>query len=115
MAYSDSQNKATQKFIKNNYDEIKIRVSKGKKEKYKKLAYEKGCSLNAYIINLIEQSASHTEEAISSASMVKQTLSSMAIENMYFDDAFIKKIIKVANGEMSSKELRQEVLKQYAR
>ena len=86
MAYSKSQNKATQKFIKNNYDEIKIRVSKGKKEKYKQLAYKKGYSLNAYIINLIEQSTTKTVETISPISMVRQTLSSMAIENMYFDN-----------------------------
>ena len=105
MAYSESQNKATQKFIKNNYDEIKIRVSKGKKRN----------TINAYIINLIEQSALDFVGTIPPASTVRHTLSSMAIENMYFDDAFIKKIIKVANGELSSKELRQEVLKQYAR
>ena len=115
MAYSESQNKATQKFIKNNYDEIKIRVSKGKKEKYKKMANKNGLSLNAYIINLIEQSALDAAGTISSASTVKHTLSSMAIENMYFDNDFIKKIFQIANGELSSEELRQEVMKQYAR
>ena len=51
MSYSISQNKATQKYIKNNYEEIKIRVPKGKKDQYKKLASKKGLSLNSFVIS----------------------------------------------------------------
>lgn len=39
----------------------------------------------------------------------------MALENMYFEDDFIEKIIKVANKEISSKEQRQEVLNKYTK
>lgn len=52
--YSEAQNKATQKYIKKAYDEIKIRVPKGSKAKYQTLAASKGPSLNQYIINCIE-------------------------------------------------------------
>lgn len=52
--YSQAQNKATQKYIKNNYDEIKIRVPKGKKEEYKTKADAEGKSLNQYIVDRIE-------------------------------------------------------------
>lgn len=52
--YSQAHSKATQKYIKNNYDEIKIRVPKGKKEEYKALAEAEGSSLNQYIIDCIE-------------------------------------------------------------
>lgn len=53
--YSQAQNKATQKYIKNAYDEIKIRVQKGKKEEYKELAANAGKSLNQFIIDCIEE------------------------------------------------------------
>lgn len=46
---------------------------------------------------------------------LKNVLGSMAIENMYLDEAFINEMIKVANGEKSSEELRQEVIAEYAR
>ena len=53
--HSQAQYKATQKYIKNNYDEIKVRVPKGKKEEYRAAATAKGYdSLNKYIIDRIE-------------------------------------------------------------
>ena len=39
----------------------------------------------------------------------------MAIENMYLDEEFVNKLIKVSNGEMTSEELRQEVIAKYKR
>ena len=115
MSYSASQNKATQKYIRNNYEEIKIRIPKGKKDQYKKLASEKGLSLNSFVVDLMEQSLLDTADVVSPISKVKNVLSSMAIEDMYFSNDFIEKIVKVANKELSSEKLRQEVLKQYAR
>lgn len=115
MSYSASQNKATQKYIKNNYEKIKIRIPKGKKDQYKKLASEKGLSLNSFVVDLMEQSLLDTTDVVSPISKVKNVLSSMAIEDMYFSNDFIEKIVKVANKELSSEKLRQEVLKQYAR
>ena len=115
MSYSVSQNKATQKYIKNNYEEIKIRIPKGKKEQYKQLASKKGLSLNSFVINLMEQSLLDSVDIVSPVSKVKNILSSMAIEDMYFSNDFIEKMVKVANKELSSEELRQEVIKQYAR
>lgn len=52
--YSQAQNKATQKYVKNNYDEIKVRVPKGKREEYKAMADAEGKSLNQYIVERIE-------------------------------------------------------------
>ena len=53
--------------------------------------------------------------SISPISKLKNVLSSMAIEDMYFSNDFIKEMIKVAKGEKTSEELRQEVIEQYAR
>lgn len=53
--YSQAQNKATQKYIKNTYDEIKVRVPKGKKAEYQKQAEAAGKSLNQFIIDCIEE------------------------------------------------------------
>ena len=45
---------------------------------------------------------------------VQQVAATMAIEDMYVSKEFIEKLLKVGNGEMTSEELRKEVLKEYA-
>ena len=55
MAYSETQKKATAKYMKNKLDDIKVRVPKGKREVYKAHAERKGKSLNALIIELLEK------------------------------------------------------------
>ena len=47
--------------------------------------------------------------------MVRDVISTMAIENMYLSSEFVKELLKVSNGEKTSEELRQEVLLKYAR
>ena len=46
---------------------------------------------------------------------VQYVVATMAIENMYLSNDFIKDLLKVSRGEKTSEELRQEVIKQYAR
>ncbi|MDD6072526.1 MAG: antitoxin VbhA family protein [Clostridiales bacterium] len=46
---------------------------------------------------------------------VKDVVATMAIENMYLSKDFINELLKVSRGEKSSEQLRQEVLKKYAR
>ena len=53
MAISKAQIKATAKYQKANYDDIKLRVSKGDREVIKAYAESLGKSLNAYINDLI--------------------------------------------------------------
>lgn len=47
--------------------------------------------------------------------MVRQVVATMAVEDMYLSKEFIEKLEKIANGELSSEEVRQEVIKKYAR
>lgn len=54
MAYSNAQKNATIKYIKENLDQIVVRVPKGKKEQYKKAAEEQGKSLTQFIVDLVE-------------------------------------------------------------
>lgn len=46
--------------------------------------------------------------------IVQQVAATMAIEDMYLSKEFIEKLLKVSNGEMTSEQLRKEVLKEYA-
>ena len=46
--------------------------------------------------------------------IVQRVAATMAIEDMYASKEFIEKLLKVSNGEMTSEELRKEVLKEYA-
>lgn len=53
--YSQAQNKATQKYMKENYERIYIALPKGKKEKMKMAADAANESLTSYIINAVER------------------------------------------------------------
>lgn len=53
--YTEAQNRATQKYIRNNYDTITVRVPKEKRELYKAHAESKGISLNKLIIDLLNK------------------------------------------------------------
>lgn len=53
--YSESQNKATQKYISKAYDQFSIRVPKGKREIYKAHAETQGKSLNQLVIELLDK------------------------------------------------------------
>ncbi len=46
---------------------------------------------------------------------LRNVVSTMAIEGMYLKKAFIEELMKVSRGEKTSEELRQEVIKKYAR
>lgn len=54
MAYSQAQNKATQKYQQANYERITVRCKEARKVEYEQLASSLGISLNQLIINLLE-------------------------------------------------------------
>lgn len=53
MAVSKAQQKAVAKYIRNNYDEIKVRLPKGDKERIQAAAAAQGASMNRYIQDAI--------------------------------------------------------------
>ena len=53
--YNESYNKASQKYKKENLEQIRFWVPKGKKDEYKAFAESRGLSLTAYIVKLIEE------------------------------------------------------------
>lgn len=53
MAVSQAQRKATDKWQKENYEFIKVRLNKGDKEKIKARALAEGKSINQYILDKI--------------------------------------------------------------
>lgn len=55
MAVSKKQQACVARYTKSHYDDIKIRVKKGERDKLQTLAAEQGMSLNAFIITAIEQ------------------------------------------------------------
>ena len=61
MTVSKAQQKATAKYVKNNYDRIEIKVSKGKKNVIETAAKEQNESVNTYIKKAIQSRyAAHT-------------------------------------------------------
>ena len=55
MAYKPSQSKAVTKYIAKNYDQVSLRIPKGTREKYKAYAESQRKSLNALIIELLDE------------------------------------------------------------
>ena len=53
MAYTQAQNKATQKYIKANLEEVRFRVKKGERAAVKSEADSSGLSMAPYIIKAI--------------------------------------------------------------
>lgn len=55
MAYIDQKRKYNEKYNRENYEQIPIRVPKGTKEAIQKAAANVGKSLNAYIVGAIKK------------------------------------------------------------
>ena len=55
MAVSKAQQKAVAKYMKNNYDEIKVRVEKGRKAELQAHAEEQGESLNGLNVRAVDE------------------------------------------------------------
>ena len=53
--YTEGQNKATQKYQKENLEQVRVWVRKGERAKYKAYAESKGMSLTGLIVQLLEQ------------------------------------------------------------
>lgn len=51
---SKAQQKATSKYISKAYDQVSLRMPKGKRDIYKAHAEKKGKSMNALILELLE-------------------------------------------------------------
>ena len=55
MAVSKAQQKAVAKYMKNNYDELKVRVPKGRKDIIKVHAEKNGESVNGFVNRAIDE------------------------------------------------------------
>ena len=53
--YTQARNIASQKYNKKTYEQLAIRIQKGKREEYKQLAERKGESLAGLIVRLLEE------------------------------------------------------------
>jgi uncharacterized protein (DUF1778 family) len=59
---SKAQQKAVTKYMKENYDEIKIRVEKGRKADIKAHAESRGQSVNGFIIAAVDEKMERDNE-----------------------------------------------------
>lgn len=55
MTATKAQQRAVNKYMKENYDEIKVRTDKGKKAKIKAHAESQGESINAFVNRAIDE------------------------------------------------------------
>lgn len=57
--YTEAQNKATQKYIRENLEEIKFRVRKGEKDKYRVAAERAGMSMAKFFLDAADEKIAH--------------------------------------------------------
>ena len=62
MPASKAQQKAVNKYMKENYDEIKVRVAKGRKAEIKAHAERQGKSINGYVTEAIVEKMERDQE-----------------------------------------------------
>ena len=62
MAYSKASMKAVDKYVKNNYDSVLVRVPKGRKATIEAYAAASGEKVNAMLNRLLREAAGLTEE-----------------------------------------------------
>ena len=55
MAYTKASQKAVDKYIKNNYDGVTLRVPKGRKAEIQAHAEKQGESLNGFVVRAIDE------------------------------------------------------------
>lgn len=55
MSYTEAQKKASIKYISEKTDDIRLRVKKGLKERYKQEADKRGISMTQFIIDCVEK------------------------------------------------------------
>ena len=62
MAYTKAGQKAVDKYIKNNYDNVTLRVPKGRKAELQAHAEEQGESLNGFIVRAVDEAIERDNE-----------------------------------------------------
>lgn len=55
MAYTEAQKRAAMKYMKEKTDDIRLRVPKGTKERWKALAEARGISMTELVLRTMEQ------------------------------------------------------------
>lgn len=60
--YTDAQKRASIKYLNEKTDDIRLRVPKGYKERYKNYAKQQGKSLTALIVELLEKAIENEVE-----------------------------------------------------
>ena len=59
---SKAQQKAVQKYVKNNYDRVVVTLPKGRRDEVKKHASDHGESMNAFIVRAVNETMERDNE-----------------------------------------------------
>ena len=62
MPYTEAQKRASMKYISEKTDDIRLRVPKGLKERYKGEAERRGCSMTQFVVECVEKELKKVEK-----------------------------------------------------
>lgn len=115
MAISEAQQKAVNKYVKNNYDRINVTFPKGEKIKLQTHAKAKGESVNAFIIRAVKETMEREKPIPSKPVAAKATdtssvdLSRLSSDIMYqfevrdaFGDKVLAELIEKAHNKATN-------------
>ena len=61
MTYTEAQKRATMKYLKEKTDDIRLRVTKGTKERWKRYAELTGKSMTVYVCDAVDRQINYDE------------------------------------------------------
>lgn len=61
----------------------------------------------------LEEAFKIVDSSLENSEGIKSVLSSMAIENMFITETFLKELIAVEQGQKTREQLRQETIEKY--
>lgn len=112
MAISEAQQKAVNKYVKNNYDRINVTFPKGEKEKLQTHAKSKGESVNAFIIRAVKETMDREQHIhISPAAAISKDTSNVDLERLVSDFSY-QFTVQEAFGNDTLKELMEKARNQ---
>lgn len=107
MAISEAQQKAVNKYVKNNYDRINVTFPKGEKANIQAHAKTTGESVNAFITRAVKETIERESTPITPAAVEAPNTDSVDLSRLHSDIAYQFEIRDIFGNEVLAELLKK--------